>query len=1260
MRGIAGAVLLLGMLASAPLCRAAGSGAAPPAPMKQTTAEAAVKSSGCMSCHTTTDSLTMHTSPGVTLGCADCHGGDASVFRAPGALPGSPEYRRALDAAHVQPRHPEEWNYPSSVKPPRTYTLLNQESPEFIRFFNPSDYRVVREACGACHLPIIASAERSLMATTAMFWGAAAYNNGIIPLKHPNVGEAYTRDGQPAKLLTPVLPTPEMTRRHGIVPELNPLPSWEVFPPGDVFRVFERGGRDIGTQFPEIGNPDSTGELQRLEEPGRPDIRQSNRGPGTGLRVSIPILNITKTRLNDPTTWFLGTNDNPGDYRNSGCAACHVVYANDRDVQEGGPYAAYGNRGISISIDPTIRKGETGHPLRHRMTTAIPTSQCMICHMHQPNLFLNSMLGYTMWDYETAAPAMWPKRQKYPSDTEMRAALERNPEGAVVRGNWADPQFSAEVSELDPRLKDTQFADYHGHGWNFRAIYKRDRKGNLLDDDNNIISPNDPQKFKKAVHLDSIHVDFGMQCVDCHFSNDVHGTGHIYGEVQAAIEITCADCHGTATTLPDLRTHGPAAPPSGTDLALLRTADGRARFEWRGPKLYQRSAVYPDLEWEVTLVKDTVDPSNPKYNPRAARAKLMAIGTSMKWGPGIPAGELAHSSDSMACYTCHTSWTTSCGGCHLPIEANQKTVRHHYEGGETRNFATYNPQVAREDMFQLGLHGTVKHNIIAPIASRSALVLSSTNINREHIYVQQPPVSAAGYSSQAFSAHYPHTERRTETKTCTDCHISAQNDNNAIMAQLLLLGTNFVNFIGYNAWVGEEYDIEAVRVTEWDEPQAVIGSYLHKYAYPDYYKAHVDNDRRLTEAHGHDSSSARCIQLRGEYLYVAEGSRGMRVYDVASVANKDISQRIITAPVSPLGQDTHITSRNATCVALPTNQPINPLRNAGNNQTLNPSQSYAELMRTENEEQAMHPIYNYAYITDAEEGLILANVNTLADQEPRNNFLTRALTWNVGGILRGARYLTIAGSRFYVTADVGIVELDMDDPLRPKVVTVIPIRGARSTAVQFRYLFVADDAGLDVVDITDPVRPLLIDRARLPLGDARRVFVSRTYAYVADGRDGLAIIDVERPERPRLYMMYTAGGALNDARDVVIGATNASLFAYVADGANGLKVIQLISPESQPNFYGFAPEPKPALIAWYRTASPALSLSRGLERDRGVDETGHQIAVFDRIGSRPFTLDEMKRLYLGAGGRPFSVTDRVKLEDFVGPRQPFGKRATDP
>ena len=42
----------------------------------------------------------------------------------------------------------------------------------------------------------------------------------------------------------------------------------------------------------------------------------------------------------------------------------------------------------------------------------------MICHMHQPNMFLNSFLGYTMWDYESDAPRMWPEKQQYPDARE--------------------------------------------------------------------------------------------------------------------------------------------------------------------------------------------------------------------------------------------------------------------------------------------------------------------------------------------------------------------------------------------------------------------------------------------------------------------------------------------------------------------------------------------------------------------------------------------------------------------------------------------------------------------------------------------------------------------------------------------------------------------------------------------------------------------------------------------------------------------------
>lgn len=1202
----------------------------PPAPAGQGAAAAQEKSAGCMSCHSTTDSNTMHTNPAVQLGCTDCHGGDSSIFVASEAVRGLPEYETAMERAHVLPLYPESWHYPHSANPERTYTLLNRESREFIRFMNPSDYRAADLACGACHQSIIEASKRSLHATGAMLWGGAAYNNGILPYKKYILGESYDSQGNPVVLHGPRVPEDkrDAVAAAGVLPVLYPLPAWESVKPGDIFRVFERGGRNIINLFPETGLPNALGQLQRIEEPGRPDFRQSNRGPGTGARISVPLINITKTRLNDPFTWFMGTNDQPGDYRQSGCASCHSVYANDRDVRHSGNYAGFGHEGKTQTADSTIDKSESGHPLQHVFTRAIPTSQCMVCHMHQPNMFLNSYLGYTMWDYEADAPAMWPAEQQYPSMAEMREILDRNPEGAAVRGKWADVEFLKSVSELNPQLEDTQFADYHGHGWNFRAIFKRDRKGNLLDDEGNVVSDDDPAKFSKAVHMSSIHLDVGMHCVDCHYSQDNHGNGHIYGEVALAVEIDCIDCHGTSQNYPNLYTSGPAALDGGQDLEVLRTPDGRRRFEWQGNRLFQRSMLDPDLEWQVSLVKDSVTTGHAEYNEKAARAKLMSKDTSiLDWGLHVPYDELAHSDEEIECYTCHTSWTTSCGGCHLPIEANWKTTRHHYEGGETRNYATYNPQVARDQMFLIGRRSEANGGRVAPVRSSSALVLSSTNANRERIYVQQPPIAASGFSSQAFNPHFPHTTRKTETKNCADCHVSAENDNNAIMAQLLAQGTNFVNFIGFNAYVGGEGEISAVTVTEWDEPQAVIGSYLHRYAYPDSYRRHVENGYELDTAYRHRSGTVDCLQLRGEYLFVAERGRGLKVYDVAGIANKGISQRIITAPFSEFGQDVDVETEDARCVALPTNQNINPERNK------------TPMMRSENLEQTMHALYNYAYIADAEEGLILVNVNTLVDGEPRNNDLERTITWNPLGILNGARHITVGGHYLYIATDFGIVIVSVDKPLTPELVATIALDDARASALQFRYLFVTWRAGLSVIDVTRPDMPSLTPGNTIALGDARKVFVARTYAYVAAGRDGLVVVDAERPEELRELMRFAANGAMRDVQDVVVASTNASLFAYVADGRAGVKVIQLTSPETQPKFYGFSPQPVPQLIASYETPRPALSLSRGLERDRAVDETGGQVAVFGRRGSRPLNLEEMQRLYLDDEGKLWTVDD---------------------
>src|SRR5207237_3718034 len=111
----------------------------------------------------------------------------------------------------------------------------------------------------------------------------------------------------------------------------------------------------------------------------------------------------------------------------------------------------------------------------------------------------------------------------------------------------------------------------------------------------------------------------------------------------------------------------------------------------------------------------------------------------------------------------------------------------------------------------------------------------------------------------------------------------------------------------------------------------------------------------------------------------------------------------------------------------------------------------------ENREQAVHSLYAYVYIADRYEGLILVGAATLLDGNPLNNFLERALTYNPGGMLAGARNITIAGTYAYISCDAGLVVINLEDPLNPYVTAVldeatIPQPGAAQ--VPFRYAFV--------------------------------------------------------------------------------------------------------------------------------------------------------------------------------------------------------------
>jgi hypothetical protein len=300
-------------------------------------------------------------------------------------------------------------------------------------------------------------------------------------------------------------------------------------------------------------------------------------------------------------------------------------------------------------------------------------------------------------------------------------------------------------------------------------------------------------------------------------------------------------------------------------------------------------------------------------------------------------------------------------------------------------------------------------------------------------------------------------------------------------------------------------------------------------------------------------------------------------------------------------------------------------------------------------------LFGFLYIADKYEGLILTGAGPVIDGNPLNNDLKRELTFNPDGLLNGARHISIVGHYAYICCDAGLVVLDIDTPTKPVVKSVIGdpiIKGARCSTVQFRYAYLCDEEGLKVFDVTDLAKPEM--KTGLRIEDARSVYLARTYAYVAAGKQGIFILDNKNPEKPKLDQVFDANGAINDANDIKLGITYMSEFAYVADGCNGLRVIQLTSPET-PGFDGFSPRPTPQLIATFAAKGPVLSIARGLDRDRAVDETGNQLGVFGRVGARPLNSEEQKKMYLRRG-RPWYVSDDPKDPLFFEWRSSKGKR----
>lgn len=182
----------------------------------------------------------------------------------------------------------------------------------WVQFRNPMDLRVAERVCGDCHEGALAHLLTSLHGTTSGHLSDGYYEMGLSP----------TRESLYAVF-------PRAASRDSAASKLVQPPPFQ-----------DRGPRDrLSTHYTDL--------------PRKECMQCHLWSEGRAVRGRVGF---------------------DGDYRGSGCAACHVSYSSD---------------GLSRSSDAAAVRAEPGHPARHEMTRAPTTQTCVSCHYGDASIGLH-------------------------------------------------------------------------------------------------------------------------------------------------------------------------------------------------------------------------------------------------------------------------------------------------------------------------------------------------------------------------------------------------------------------------------------------------------------------------------------------------------------------------------------------------------------------------------------------------------------------------------------------------------------------------------------------------------------------------------------------------------------------------------------------------------------------------------------------------------------------------------------------------------
>ncbi|MDP6111117.1 MAG: hypothetical protein QGF00_10700 [Planctomycetota bacterium] len=565
------------------------------------------------------------------LTCSECHGGDPD-----GATELAAHVARPADFGDFPLEANSHVNNDQFLRGPRLVREDDANNTDhsdadilaYRRFINPGDLLVADRSCGSgfpretgkCHGEIVDFVSRSTHATSAGLVSGVYYINGFRDRFAQVSGDDTDKDA----FVCAVLPNGQ--------PIVDP--DFDASIPGTVERIDNEVPRDIFSN----------------RNPNAPD--------NAAIDGDFMFRMMTSFVHNDCARCHIYTEGVKrfGEFRSSGCSACHVYYSNE---------------GRSETADVTISKEETDHPFRHEMQRYPPDEQCIHCHNRG---------GRHGSEYNGIR-----ERPQGFRDTIFNDHAENN------RSNDADlaggrtggffptlPRFflsRTAANSLDPAAALGDFI--FGREYVESKLWGRDT--GRTDGNNYLIRDEDRSNSVDETPSD-VHADRGMQCVDCHTREELHGDGHIYSDRFFEHEIECESCHGTPTEKADLltrkgrRIHG-TGPGTGSR-RIYQDAAGDI-FQVFAPK---QGRLDPDDEQaevtrRVVQVADVLDPNHADFKAGAAD------------GCGL------HSAggNRLECFTCHATWANNCLSCHMILDYGNAASGDTNQDGvieSPKNFAT--------------------------------------------------------------------------------------------------------------------------------------------------------------------------------------------------------------------------------------------------------------------------------------------------------------------------------------------------------------------------------------------------------------------------------------------------------------------------------------------------------------------------------------------------------------------------------------------